>query len=431
MKIENLFHRLIKILDSNGITYAIVGKTETYPQNISSDIDIVIPRNMIPKFHSAIWQLETTHTKIVQMFQHEIVAFYFIIFDFSSSNRLYIQPDVCTDYYRKGRKLLSADSLLQNTVEAPQGGFRILSPEKEFIYYLLKKIDKQSVSEDQFSHLLHCYIQKAAQCMEEAKVFWGEKDRLFIQAALQKESYKLLIDNLKDLQKGIHDSQKVTYSNFMKNAFLKLKRIIHPTGYTIALLGPDGSGKTAVIEQLKKDISPAFRRIRQYHLFPKKEKNNRVNQNPQGQKARGVILSILKLGYFVYLYNRGYLKLVYPARIRSTLTIFDRYYDDILIDPIRYRNGVPGPVVKFFGHLIPQPQLWIVLEAPTDVIQKRKAEVTPAETERQRKAYVAFAKSKEECLLVNTNRNVENISNDICQFICQALNKRAIKRYKK
>lgn len=431
MKREDLFHSLIKILDCNDIAYAIVGKTEAYPQKISSDIDIIIPKSMISKFHSAIWLLETSSTKIVQMFQHEITAFYYIVFDFSNSNRLYIQPDVCTDYYRKGRKLLNAEYLLQNTIEAPQGGFKILSPEKEFIYYLLKKIDKQNISEEQFEHILHCYTKDVTLCIKETKSFWREKDVFLIQEIFKNGDYNLFKNNIRILQTGIHSSRRVSYRDFITNTFLKIKRIIHPTGYIISILGPDGSGKTTVINQLKKDLSPAFRKVQQYHLFPKKEDNNSINQNPQGQEARGTLLSILKLCYFVYLYNWGYLKLIYPAKIKSTLTIFDRYYDDILIDPIRYRNGTSQKTVIFFGHLIPRPQLWIVLDAPTDVIQKRKTEVTPTETERQRNAYIAFTKSKKNCLLVNTNQNIENISNEICQFICQALNERATKRYKK
>lgn len=81
-----------------------------------------------------------------------------------------------------------------------------------------------------------------------------------------------------------------------------------------------------------------------------------------------------------------------------------------MIDPARYRNGTPQWVVKLVRFFIPQPQLWIVLDAPTDVIQARKAEVSYEETERQRRAYIMYAENKAHCLLVDTNRDVKDIS---------------------
>ena len=125
------------------------------------------------------------------------------------------------------------------------------------------------------------------------------------------------------------------------------------------------------------------------------------------------------------------MKKVAPAKIRSTFVIFDRYYDDILIDPARYRNGTPQLVVKLFRFFIPQPQLWIVLDAPTTVIQARKAEVSYEETERQRRTYIMYAENKAHCLLVDTNRDIKDISKDICKFVCERLHERAVKRYKK
>ena len=210
-----------------------------------------------------------------------------------------------------------------------------------------------------------------------------------------------------------------------------VKRILHPTGFVIGVLGPDGSGKTTVMNQVKKDMVHAFRRINQYHLFPKDIKESSPNTNPHGKKKRGFMASLLKLCYFIALYNWGWMKKVAPAKIRSTFVIFDRYYDDILIDPARYRNGTPQWVVKLVRFFIPQPQLWIVLDAPTDVIQARKAEVSYEETERQRRAYIMYAENKAHCLLVDTNRDVKDISKDICKFVCETLHERAVKRYKK
>jgi len=432
MERSELFNKLIRIIRRYDIPYAIVGRTEGYPENIGSDVDVVIPRDRISDFHRMIWEIEDENTKIVQMFQHEIVAFYYVLFHFDDKTRLFIQPDVCTDYYRNGRLLLTADYLLKGYRLSEQGIFNVLASEKEFLYYLLKKIDKRSLSEDQFKHIRNSYLIDKDSALHEASLFWKPDCIEIIKQSLDSDNYEIMVSNLKILQAGIHSSRKRRFADTVRNIFLKVDRIMKPTGLIIAVMGPDGSGKTTVVNQLKKDIEPAFRRIVQFHLFPIPQTDEeKANENPQGQKKRGFVLSLLKLCYFVFVYIRGHLIFVLPKKIRSTLTIFDRYYDDILVDSVRYRNGTPNCVVKFFHLFIPEPELWLFLDCPTDIIQARKSEVPASETERQRTAYLELAKAKKNSLVLNTNRNVKDISIDACKFICDKLNKRAIKRYKK
>ena len=429
---KDLFFKLIGILQKHNISYAITGRTEGYPDNIGSDVYIVVPISQIDRFHSAIWVFDKMEgTQVVQMFQHECVAFYYMVYSISSDGVVCIQPDVCTDYYRKGRLLLKSEYLLQGKHESEQGGFNVLASEKEFIYYLLKKIDKRSISDEQFNHISHNHQKNPNAAIEEARKFWNQESVDIVRQAFDRGDINMLVDNLNELQTGIHSSHGRSFTDKIRNSLLKLKRILHPTGFVIGVLGPDGSGKTTVMNQVKKDMVHAFRRINQYHLFPKDIKESLPNTNPHGKKKRGFIASLLKLCYFIALYNWGWMKKVAPAKIRSTFVIFDRYYDDILIDPTRYRNGTPQWVVKLVRFFIPQPQLWIVLDAPTDVIQARKAEVSYEETERQRRAYIKYAEEKEHCLLVDTNRDVKEISKDICEFICETLHERAVKRYKK
>jgi len=427
---KSLLAKLISIIDDNNIQYAIVGRTESYPDKIDSDVDIMINVCDIDKFHTIIWTIEQEDTKVVQMIQHEIVAFYYVVYRITEGRCICIKPDICTDYYRKGRRLLSAKELLYSIRVAPQGGFNVLASEKEFIYYLLKKIDKRNLSQAQFEHIHNSFILSPDQAIVEASAFWSNSQLDIIRRAFAEKNYEYLNANLPDLQQGIHEAKKMSFVDKCRNYALKIKRILQPTGLNIAVMGPDGSGKTTVIEQLKQDMGEAFRRIQYFHLYPKPGSHGVVHTDPHNQKVRGFVPSVLKLIYFILLYNVGFLRYVLPMKIKSTMTIFDRYYDDILVDPTRYRNGTPEWVVKFFRCFIPQPDLWIILDAPTEVIQNRKAEVSAEETERQRQAYIRLAQSKKNAILVNTNKDVKLISSDISMFMCEYLNKRAINRYK-
>ncbi|MGN0845274.1 MAG: hypothetical protein ACI4QT_08670, partial [Kiritimatiellia bacterium] len=382
-------------MNHNKIPYALVGRTEDYPENIGSDIDIVIARSGISDFQRIIWEMEDADTKVVSMFQHEIVAFYYVIFHFDGNKRVFIQPDVCTDYYRKGRLLLTADFLLERRRKAPKGEFFVLAPEREFVYYLLKKIDKRSLSPVQFEHLRLVYLQDKNAALRDLSSFWNEADVHIIQEAFEKNRCELLLEHGKRLQEGIHTSHSIRPIDKLKDCVLKLKRILQPTGFVLAVMGPDGSGKSTFLNQFEKDIQPAFRRMQRFHLFPVPEAENAtVVSNPHEKKPRGPFLSLCKLCYYLALYRSGHIRYVLPKKIRSTLTIYDRYFDDIVIDPIRYRNGISTRIVRLFCRFIPRPDQWFFLDCPTGVIQARKAEVTAEETERQRQAYLKLADAR-------------------------------------
>lgn len=286
---ERFIFKLIGILQKHNISYAITGRTEGYPDNIGSDVDIVVPISQIDRFHSAVWDFDKMEgTQVVQMFQHECVAFYYIVYCISSDGVVCIQPDVCTDYYRKGRLFLKSEYLLQGMHESEQGGFNVLASEKEFIYYLLKKIDKRSISDEQFNHILHNYQKNPNAAIVEASKFWNQESVDIVRQAFDRGDINMLVDHLNVLQIGIHSSHGRSFTDTIRNSLLKLKRILHPTGFVIGVLGPDGSGKTTVMNQVKKDMVHAFRRINQYHLFPKDIKDSSPNTNPHGK--RNVVL---------------------------------------------------------------------------------------------------------------------------------------------
>lgn len=433
---KKLFYDMASLFNKSNIPYAILGNTSSYPEQIPSDVDIIVQQNDLGKVKELLWELESENTKIWQMFQHEICAFYYVVALISDHEVVYIQPDICSDYFRKGRKLLSADYLLQETriaryVDGRSKKFNVLLPAKEFVYYLLKKIDKKAISEKQFQHLIDIYNEDEIGCLQEIESFWNSSNLQVIKKAIDNNDFDLLSRNIEYLQQGIRTPKQKQWSYTLQNVGLKIKRIFNPTGYIIAVMGPDGSGKTTALQQFTKDIAPAFRKIKTYHLFPKEATANAViNTDPHGLPPRTPFLSFLKLIYFVFIYNWGFIRNIYKKKIRSTLVIFDRYYDDILIDPLRYRNGTSAFMVHLLGKLIPQPDYWIVLDAPTEVIQSRKSEVSFEETERQRKAYKLLAENKKNAQIINTDRNVALISKEMCEAIGCELNTRIKKRNK-
>jgi thymidylate kinase len=160
----------------------------------------------------------------------------------------------------------------------------------------------------------------------------------------------------------------------------------------VVFLGPDGCGKSSVIEQLQSRLSGKFPILEVFHLRPRWGRGG-VRQgppvvDPHNLPPRSATLSFVKLVYLALDYNLVNLWRCLDWATRSPrLIIFDRYYHDILVDPRRYRYGAPMWLARWFARLVPTPDLWIVLDAPADVIHLRKQEVSLAETARQCQAF--------------------------------------------
>jgi len=127
--------------------------------------------------------------------------------------------------------------------------------------------------------------------------------------------------------------------------------------------------------------------------------------DPHGKPPRGALLSIVKI--VLWLLEEWYSQLFQEKK--EELLICDRYYHDLLIDPLRYRFGAPLWMAVLIGKLMPKPQLWILLNAPADVLQARKQEVTPQETARQCDAYLAYVRKLRNHAIVDASQSLDKV----------------------
>jgi thymidylate kinase len=187
----------------------------------------------------------------------------------------------------------------------------------------------------------------------------------------------------------------------------------------VAFFGPDGVGKSAVIEQVKEQLGPAFCGVRQFHFRPgfgRLPLDTTPVTDPHGQAPRGLLISLAKLVYWLLDCWYGYWIAVRSRRRK--LVMSDRYYPDILVDPRRYR--LPESSLGFARWLVtlaPHPDLCVLLDAPAEVVQCRKCEVSLSESRRQRLAYVAMLHSRPHSLLVDASGSVNKVAQEVCAAI--------------
>jgi thymidylate kinase len=188
------------------------------------------------------------------------------------------------------------------------------------------------------------------------------------------------------------------------------------------ILGPDGAGKSSVIDGLMGSLEFVGRTVKMRHLKPRyvaqlRNQPNAIVVDPHGKPPRGTLLSLIKI--VVWLIEEWYADIFYEKK--ETVLICDRYYHDLLVDPRRYRFGAPIWTAAMVGKLMPQPRLWILLDAPADLLQTRKQEVTPEETARQCHAYLAFVRMQREHAVVDASQPLDKVIADAAHAIKEAL----------
>lgn len=192
-------------------------------------------------------------------------------------------------------------------------------------------------------------------------------------------------------------------------------------GLWVVLLGPDGAGKSSVIEGMGSGRAAGFAGCASYHLRPTAGSHRRGptrNCNPHGQSPRGTLISVVKLFYLLIANWWAYLTVVRPLLAMGKLVLFDRYFPDCLVDPKRYRLPASCQhMAATIARLIPEPDLYVVLDAPASVLQPRKHEVTFAESARQRNAYARRLTGLPNVAMVDAARPLLEVVDEVVDCI--------------
>jgi thymidylate kinase len=203
-------------------------------------------------------------------------------------------------------------------------------------------------------------------------------------------------------------------------------------GLWVAVLGPDGAGKSAAIQRLAQELPPCSPTIQRFHfrpMFGVRWQDSPPVTDPHGKPPRGFVLSVLKLLYWLADYWYGYVSTIRPALLSSRLILFDRYYHDVLVDPQRYRLPASSLwFAKLLVRLVPQPDLHILLDVPGHLVQQRKPEVTSEESSRQRFAYLQLFRSKPNAFIVDAACPLDEVTQRIKTILLYTLANRSQRR---
>ncbi|MFQ5786104.1 MAG: hypothetical protein ACE5H8_14955, partial [Alphaproteobacteria bacterium] len=265
--------RLWRFLDAEGLSWCVVGANGAEGDG---DIDIVVTglggaalARVMRRFARA------NDVELAQILRHEWSAWFFV-FAWPGDDGMprYLHADVCGDYLRAGRPILAADEIVGGRragrdADGRPLGYPVPAPPDAFIYYLVKKIAKGALNQRQAGWLGDAWRADPAAARARIARFWSGADAEILVRAAASGDWREVRQALPELARALDAALRRPPGARWREAARRFGRILRPTGLMIAVLGPDGSGKSRLIETLLPALAPAFRRCRRLHLRPR------------------------------------------------------------------------------------------------------------------------------------------------------------------
>jgi thymidylate kinase len=414
------------------INFLILRNYEELPQFTTNDIDVLVEPAHRRRAEAVM--LEAARESGFRL--HNRAEFATLAFFFSDASNHQVHFDLFTDLKWRGFDFLCAEEFLKRKVQKDL--FAIPHPAHEAATNLLaymiytgkvKEKYRQSITEG----------FRAEPTTAEALLALSYGQRLaewIVQRGIQQE-WEALEEGTGELRRAlifrqVFGSPLRTLSSFASFVTRLGRRLFDPPGLTVVLCGADGSGKSTAAERLIENLSTTFSpaKGRHFHWKPALLSAGRSARkgpatDPHGKPPRNGLLLLVYFGFHWFEFVVGSRLCFLPITFKGGLVLIDRYYYDFFIDQKRYRLKVPLGLVRFGYLFVKKPDLVLLLDAPPEVLQGRKQEVSLAETERQCAAYRALFAKLENGRIVDATQVPEKVAAEMAGTILGFMAQRA------
>jgi thymidylate kinase len=425
MSCKSFLSTLFRALDSSQVRYCVLHSWEELPDKLLSDLDIAVHPDDVRKLPFVFRAVREKGYTPLQVFNYFVSAYYFVFFWFEGPVLSSVAVDIILEHRRGGLTIPSGKALVFG--RRRQGMFWIPAPEPEFTYLLAKKTWKRKVPARQ-AFRLRTLVEQLGQPKAVSlagELFLGKLKTRVVEACASGTLDTLLAQIRAQTWKTSLLRNPLKLVGFVASeAMRRVRRWFQPTGLFVIVMGPDGVGKSTLIENLIQTVGHAFRRHRVFHWRPMllwRRRTTSDSTQPHSQAAHGGLRSVAQLFAHLLDYWMGYWLVIRPLLARSGLVVFDRYFDDVLIDPKRYRYGGPSWLAQNVRLLIPKPDLILVLDAPNEVVLSRKQEVAAEELQRQRRMYSEYQNDTSNSRVIDANASIEQVTVESARAILESL----------
>lgn len=233
-----------------------------------------------------------------------------------------------------------------------------------------------------------------------------------------------------------------------------------PRGFTVALIGPDGAGKTTVaraiqaefrggVKYLYMGVNPEasnrrlpttklvhfIRRIRAARRSHESlNSSTNTTAKPTSSSVRSALRAVrLTLALVNRLAEEWYrYGIAWSSVRRGSIVLFDRhFYADYYASDVS--TAAPRPVQRrihgfMLYHFYPKPDLLVYLDAPAEILFERKGEGTVESLDRRRQDYLDVMRATNNATVVDANRPLDQVTRDVSEIIRSFSATRAIRK---
>ena len=311
------------------------------------------------------------------------------------------------------------------------GSIRVADDEDAMIVALVKELISNGRSRKNYlSEARGIWVKRGDSCLHLLSETLSENTLSDLVGALSTEG-----DNLKSLVVSLRADviRRGNYGLKIANLWSRLKRLWHTPGISVAVMGTDGAGKTTVIEAIRPVLEKALHSPIHYeHLRPNwiprlgkiagRNDTGQVVDNPHGQSPSGMLGSLVRLSYYAVDYYLGYWVKIHMMLAKGPrIALFDRYYYDFILDPIRMRIALPSWLIKLVMLGAPKPSLILCLGAEPEMIFARKPETSLQEVSRQIKDLRDMCHGNHRAVWVDTGAGIQASCDTALEAIQQAM----------
>lgn len=246
------------------IPYCLLHGYQDYPNLILSDVDFMVRSNDAARIAPLLVQVaQKCDAQFLQALQHETGACYFVLAKREGEAVGYLHLDCSTDYRRNGRLWLAAKPVIEHRRRYKT--FFVPAIADEFAYYIIKKILKQQITDQQLRQLRELYVTAPPECRTRMQRLWPEQTVVAVEQALSRQDIPWIRCFLPALLSELLASDPMEprpsrAKQLMREGRRRLDRVLRPTGLSISIRGGTAQHRLELAQALESTLRPAFRR---------------------------------------------------------------------------------------------------------------------------------------------------------------------------
>lgn len=425
--------KLLNKFAEDGIKYCILRNYENLDTNIGHDIDMMIDEksldininDYINKVVSYLgWKCKITYNE---------KSFYTVIcYDFNESVKL-LKIDIWTQLLWRGIPWID-NGVLFETVKKYKNIYIPSDGVESAITVLKEIIGGGSVPEKYYKKIFDGVTSDKVNFIRVLEKTFGQYSYELLEKCVKK-NFKFIDQQKIRVHQEIAKNRPITYIlSSGWRFFKKIKKVFKPEGRLIVFVGPDGSGKSSIIDAVTKKLHHIDKRVHKYHIrlniFPelrtglglssmKGKVNEHLGENDdvilENVKLKRTFISKLASWVVVIYYALEFFigKPIISYKKRKGIYIFfDRYFYDYYAQPTT--RDIIWKYRKILSSFVTKPDIIIHLCANPEIVYRRKQELNKLEIMAQNQYIERYIQEFENAYTItNEAKSIEEITSEV------------------